>query len=52
MVKDIKHQCKHGPNEKCSNCVQTQDLSNFKHESFEHFLSEMKAKCKGKHKPD
>lgn len=23
-----------------------------KHESFEHFLSEMKVKCKGKHLPD
>lgn len=52
-VKEVKHQCKHGPNEKCANCLEMQDTSTqFKHESFEHYLSEMKAKCKGKHKPD
>jgi hypothetical protein len=33
--------------------METNDnLANIKHESFEHFLSEMKSKCKGMHKPD
>lgn len=50
---DVKLKCKHGPNEKCANCLVKEDtLQNVKHESFEHFLSEMKAKCKGKHLPD
>jgi hypothetical protein len=51
-MKDVKEKCTHGPNEKCINCLGGLDAQQFKHESFEHFLSEMKAKCKGKHKPD
>ena len=52
-VKDIKHSCKHPPTQKCPNCVETdKDNLSAKHESFEHYISEMKAKCKGKHKPD
>lgn len=52
-VKDIKHSCNHGPLQKCPNCV-TSDKDDLlvKHESFEAFLSDIKSKCKGKHKPD
>jgi nuclear protein localization protein 4 homolog len=52
-VKDVKSICKHGPTAKCPNCLTTdKDQPVVKHESFEHFISEIKVKCKGKHKAD
>lgn len=52
-MKDVKGTCKHGPHAKCPNClIQDNDELQVKHESFEHYLSEIKAKCRGKHKPD
>lgn len=53
MKEEVK-KCMHAPNQKCVNCIQVQDprLGELKHESFEHYLIEIKQKCKGKHKPD
>lgn len=43
--------CQHGPNGKCSHCLDNDYISNIKHVSFTHFLDEKKLKCKGVHPP-
>ena len=50
--KEVEAKCHHPSNQKCPNCASENQLKNIKHESFEHYLSEMKKKCKGMHKPD
>lgn len=49
---NVKAQCNHAPNQKCPNCAQDEDKMQAKHKSFEHYLSELKSKCKGMHKPE
>lgn len=47
-----RNKCTHGPNGKCLNCADAGFIQNAKHKSFEHYMLDMKAKCKGKHQPD
>ena len=52
-MKDSKVPCNHPPLQKCPKCISNEDDKRIvKHESFEHYLSAIKAKCRGKHKAD
>jgi len=52
-IKEVKHKCTHPVGQKCPNCLtEEENKQQVKHESFEHFLSEIKSKCKGKHRSD
>lgn len=51
-MQTIKQKCNHAPGQKCINCATEDKNLNVKHQSFENYLSEIKAKCKGKHQID
>lgn len=42
----------HPPNEKCTNCKDEKLTQDVKHIPFEHYLNELRAKWKKKHRPD
>ena len=46
--------CSHGPHQKCLQCIAfgEKKVEGIKHQSFEHFVSEIQKKCAGLHKPD
>ena len=46
--------CTHPPGGKCLQCMSVGEIKveGIKHESFEHYVSEIKKKCQGLHKPD
>jgi hypothetical protein len=49
----VERACKHGPEEKCVNCLDKDvKVKGIKHTSFEHYVAEIKKKCKGLHKDD
>ena len=48
----VGYQCNHPKDQMCANCKDESKIQDAKHEPFEHYLSELRAKCKKKHKPD
>lgn len=49
---DIGYQCNHPKGQMCANCKDETKIQDAKHVPFEHYLSELRAKCKKKHTPD
>ena len=53
--KDVSNscQCAPGTSQRCANCIDKDiGVKDAKHQSFEHYVAEIKLKCKDKHKPD
>lgn len=49
---EVDYKCTHPKGEMCANCKDTTKIQDAKHEPFDQLLKEMRARCKGKHKPD
>jgi nuclear protein localization family protein 4 len=48
----FEEKCDHPPHGKCPKCLNKGFIKDAKHESFDHFLNELKLKCKDMHPPD